>query len=344
MGCGYSVEEGEAEARSKSIDKSQRHDHEESSKRFKLLLLGASQSGKSTIMKQMKIIHNNVFTDEDHARFKSVISSNSIMSLILIIKGMDEMKIDFGDERRLKDAELLYQVAKKGDEASPFSPELVEAMKRLWQDTGVQDYFRRWQQLKDLTKYYLDAIDRLGEPGYRPTEQDILRTRIRTSVMAEMNFTFRNFSFKLIDVGGQRTERRKWFHTFENVQAVIFCADLCSYDLKLAEDNNKNRMEESIKLFESIVNNEHLLNSRLILLLNKMDIFAEKIKVSPLTICFPHFNHNNTLDGGVEFIKQKYLERNCNETKEMRHETLDIMYMRHAPLILGIWTLSLNML
>ena len=83
MGCGYSVEEGEAEARSKSIDKSQRHDHEESSKRFKLLLLGASQSGKSTIMKQMKIIHNNVFTDEDHARFKSVISSNSIMSLIL---------------------------------------------------------------------------------------------------------------------------------------------------------------------------------------------------------------------------------------------------------------------
>ena len=279
-GCGYSVEEGEAEARSKSIDKSQRHDHEESSKRFKLLLLGASQSGKSTIMKQMKIIHNNVFTDEDHARFKSVISSNSIMSLILIIKGMDEMKIDFGDERRLKDAELFYQVAKKGDEASPFSPELVEAMKRLWQDTGVQDYFRRWQQLKDLTKYYLDAIDRLGEPGYRPTEQDILRTRIRTSVMAEMNFTFRNFSFKLNDVGGQRTERRKWFHTFENVQAVIFCADLCSYDLKLAEDNNKNRMEESIKLFESIATNEHLLNNRLILLLNKMDSFATQYLLS----------------------------------------------------------------
>ena len=101
-------------------------------------------------------------------------------------------------------------------------------MKRLWQDIGVRDYFRRSQQLKDSTKYYLDAIDRLGEPSYRPTEQDILRTRFRTTGIVEMKFTFSKLSFKLMDVGGQRTERRKWIHTFEDVQAANFCADLSS--------------------------------------------------------------------------------------------------------------------
>ena len=139
---GLWLQEMEAKSRSNSIDKSLSHGHEESSKRIKLLLLGASESGKSTIMKQMKIIHNNGFTDEDHRRYKPVIRSNKIMSLIFIIKGMNKMKIDFGDEKRLKDAELPYQVASKGEDTLPFSPELVEAMKRLWQDTGARDYSR----------------------------------------------------------------------------------------------------------------------------------------------------------------------------------------------------------
>ena len=109
--------------------------------------------------------------------------------------------------------------------------------------TGSLLYFWRLQQLKDSTKYYLDAIDRLGEPGYRPTEQDIPLTRLRTTGIVEMKFKFRKLSLRLIDIGGQSTERRKCIHAFEDVEAVIFCADLSSYNLKLAEDNDKNRME-----------------------------------------------------------------------------------------------------
>ena len=100
------------------------------------------------------------------------------------------------------------------------------------------------------------------------------------------------------------------------------CRFELAYDLKLAEDNDKNCMEESIKLFDSIVNTEHLLKSGLTLFLNKMDIFARKIKVSPLTVCFPDYNGNETFTSGVAFIKEKYLERNRNETKRIYvHET-----------------------
>ena len=49
----------------------------------------------------------------------------------------------------------------------------------------------------------------------------------------------------MLDVGGQRSERKKWIHCFEGVTAIIFCVALSEYDLVLAED------EEMVKLFFS---------------------------------------------------------------------------------------------
>ena len=48
-------------------------------------------------------------------------------------------------------------------------------------------------------------------------------------------------------------------------------------------------MEESLKLFESIVNNRWFNETSVILFLNKKDLFEEKITNSPLTICFPDY-------------------------------------------------------
>jgi hypothetical protein len=48
---------------------------------------------------------------------------------------------------------------------------------------------------------------------------------------------------RVVDVGGQRNERRKWLHCFQDVKAIIFCVALSEYDLVLEEDNNVNRMQ-----------------------------------------------------------------------------------------------------
>ena len=42
--------------------------------------------------------------------------------------------------------------------------------------------------------------------------------------------------YRMFDVGGQRSERKKWIHCFEGVTAIIFCVALSAYDLVLAED------------------------------------------------------------------------------------------------------------
>ena len=49
-------------------------------------------------------------------------------------------------------------------------------------------------------------------------------------------------------------------------------------------------MEESLKLFESIINNRWFVETSVILFLNKKDLFEEKITTSPLTICFPDYS------------------------------------------------------
>ena len=119
--------------------------------------------------------------------------------------------------------------------------------------------------------------------------QDVLRTRVKTTGIIETQFSYKGLHFKMFDVGGQRSERKKWIHCFEGVTAIIFCVALSGYDLVLAEDEEMNRMMESMKLFDSICNNKWFVETSIILFLNKKDLFEQKIKYSPLSVCFPEF-------------------------------------------------------
>jgi len=53
-------------------------------------------------------------------------------------------------------------------------------------------------------------MDRVGQPGYTPTDQDILRTRVRSTGIVEETFDVRGQKLRVFDVGGQRSERKKW--------------------------------------------------------------------------------------------------------------------------------------
>jgi guanine nucleotide-binding protein G(i) subunit alpha len=65
-----------------------------------------------------------------------------------------------------------------------------------------------------------------------------LRSRVKTTGITETTFAIRGYTYRLFDVGGQRSERKKWIHCFEDVTAIVFLAACSEYDQVLLEDES----------------------------------------------------------------------------------------------------------
>ena len=317
MGCGASSSEKQAVDISNRIDENIQQDRIDAKHEIKMLLLGAGESGKSTIVKQMRIIHEDGYSPGECRQYRSVVYSNTLQSMFAILQAMKKLEIDFNRESQtiLYDIKMFYEHTQNSSECE-ITYELGEIMNRIWSDEGVQLCYSRSPeyQLNDSSGYFLNDIVRISDTGYVPTVQDVLQTRVRTTGIVQTQFFCKNMHFKMYDVGGQRSERKKWFHCFECVTAIIFCAALSGYDLVLEEDNKVNRMAESMKLFNSICNNKWFVNTSMILFLNKMDLFKEKIGKSPLTNCFPEYEGPNEFQEAAAYIQDRFESLNLNRT------------------------------
>lgn len=328
MGCAQSFNNSphkEARQRSREIDEEIKRDNELASKEVKLLLLGAGESGKSTVVKQIKIIHESYFTRDECAEYRSVVHRNTIQSLIAIIKGMNKLNISLNDPTKLDDVQFFVEsvvVAENTTNRMPdMTRQLAQAMQSIWEDKGVMKCFMRSNeyQLNDSAGYFLDSLPRISAPNYIPSQKDVLRTRVKTTGIIETKFKYKGLLFRLFDVGGQKSERSKWMHCFNGVTAIIFCVAISEYDLNLYEDERTNRMQESLMLFGEVCNNKWFYDTDIILFLNKKDLFAEKIQRSPLTIAFPEYTGPQTYEKASAYVKYKFesLNRQKSPGKEI---------------------------
>lgn len=122
-----------------------------------------------------------------------------------------------------------------------------------------------------------------------PNDQDVLRSRVKTTGITETTFIIQDLTYRMFDVGGQRSERKKWIHCFENVTTILFLVAISEYDQLLFEDETVNRMQEALTLFDSICNSRWFVKTSIILFLNKIDRFKEKLPVSPMQNYFPDY-------------------------------------------------------
>ena len=265
----------------------------------------------------MKIIHENGYTTEELRAYRSVVYSNTIQSMVAILRAMSKLRIPFGSSDRESDAQYVLDVVSRMEDTDSLPYSLLTCMIRLWSDVGVQDCVSRSNeyQLNDSAEYYLDSLARLGKRDYLPAEQDILRTRVKTTGIVEVNFTYKGFNFQILDVGGQRSERKKWIHCFEDVTAILFCVAMSEYDQVLHEDDETNRMQESLTLFHSVCNNKFFDETSIILLLNKKDLFREKIRKSPLTICFPEYTGGQEYEKAAAYVQYRFEKQNQSVRK-----------------------------
>lgn len=317
MACCMSAEAREQRRINQEIERQIKKDKRDQRKELKLLLLGTGESGKSTFIKQMRIIHGSGYSDEDKRSFIKLVYQNIYMAMNSMIRAMEGLKIPYKSEINESEYAKIIK-AVDFETVTTLEDSHVVAIKSLWSDPGIKECYdrRREYQLTDSAKYYLDSIDRISQKDYLPTEQDVLRVRVPTTGIIEYPFMLENITFRMVDVGGQRSERRKWIHCFENVTSIMFLAALSEYDQVLVESDNENRMEESKALFRTIITYPWFQNSSVILFLNKKDLLEEKIMHSHLVDYFPEFDGpKRDPQSAREFILKMYVDLNPDNDK-----------------------------
>ncbi|CAM9342168.1 unnamed protein product [Phaeothamnion confervicola] len=277
---------------------------------YKLLLLGAGESGKSTVLKQVKIIYKGTMTDKDRQQCTLAIRHNAVECMQTVLSAMGTLDIRLGCPAN---APAMERVLALGED-TPFSAEVAADIHELWKDAGVKEALEQREKywLLDAADYYFNEVLRLAEEDYTPTEDDIIMTRIRTTGIDTTEFTEGPRTYSIVDVGGQRNERRKWIHCFDNVKAVVFLVGLSGYNQRLFEDSDTNRMQESLKLFKQVAGNPIFKGTPIFLFLNKKDLFEQMIKKTPLSVCFPEFNGpGGDVHSAIEFSTRFLADAFC---------------------------------
>jgi len=162
--------------------------------------------------------------------------------------------------------------------------------------------------LPDNLPYFFDDLPRLFGSDYVPNDQDVLHCRVRSTGVTETKFQLNGKFLHMIDVGGQKSERRKWIDAFSDVDAILFLVSLSGYDQCMYEDRHANQMQDAMEVWDSICNNKIFLETPFILFFNKKDLFETKIQYSAIRDTFPDYEGpDRDAKTGMEYFKNRFL-------------------------------------
>ena len=237
---------------------------------------GAGESGKSTVLKQMKLLYAQGFTKSEKEEWRAIIFQNIQGAFKVIIDAMEELSIPFENEKNKVSSNWpvefwtidAYSVRSNMSMPSSLKTTLVQRICCQWltcsrsRICGLMEEFNKQLRramnslyttisnsmfstrnpliktvLNNVRSFFLD-VDRLFARDYVPTDQDVLRSRLRTTGITETIFDLGSLTYRMFDVGGQRSERKKWIHCFENVNCLLFLVAISGYDQCLVEDKD----------------------------------------------------------------------------------------------------------
>ncbi|KAF7292780.1 hypothetical protein MIND_01176700 [Mycena indigotica] len=289
----------------------------------KVLLLGSGDSGKSTILKQMRLIHSRPFNAHEKESYRQLVFDNMTRGLKYIIEVLPDL--DLVPPEDLADDIALIEGAVDVGDGEVFPPEFMQPLQRLWDAEVVREAWRRGNEaaLPENLQYFFSDLPRFFDPAYVPTEQDIVHTRARTIGITETTFKLREHEMLMVDVGGQKSERRKWIHCFQDVTSILFLVSLSGYDQCLVEDRDANQMQDAMTIWDSICHSQWFKQTSIILFLNKDDLFQQKIKTSPIRTFFPDFDgEEGNAIAGREYFKKRFgrLAQKAGRTSDRQRE------------------------
>ncbi|KAJ7201405.1 guanine nucleotide binding protein, alpha subunit [Mycena pura] len=361
-------------------------------KAVKILLLGQSESGKSTTLKNFQLLYEPKTFRAERASWRAIIQLNVVRSIQIILDAMaraqnlndrppsarssisshDSLRLDaeliglntrllpllevekslmkrlsipgeweattrpLTSRRRQGEIAVNSTVAWKGaftrtdresidtdhlvDWDDPEDPGVVlhacrEDMKRLWEHPTVQAILEKQSiRLQEQAGFFLDSIEEVTSLRYVPTDDHILKARLKTLGVSEHRMRLTDPTggmsrdFRIFDVGGTRSLRSAWVSYFDDMDAIIFLAPISAFDQVLTEDPTVNRLADSYQLWTTIVSNKLLQKTNLILFLNKVDIMHAKlasgIRLSDFVDSYGR--RPNDFDSASRYLKKQF--------------------------------------
>ena len=156
--CFASAEEREAARRSKEIDRYLERERFRCWREVKILLLGTSGSGKSTFLKQMRILHGRGYTEENRLGFRPDIYATILNGMNDVILCLKEHQIPLQDSQNEKKCQvfvdLWHGVQPVGHSLTDveFCSVYTKPLMSLWRDQGIQ------AAVEEANHYYLVGV------------------------------------------------------------------------------------------------------------------------------------------------------------------------------------------
>eukprot|EP01083_Nonionella_stella_P040206 109259_1 len=290
-------------------------------KLLKVLLLGPSDSGKTTVIKQLHQIHET----HDEANSQNLVPEIRD-SIIENMKVLCEQSIRLNEEYD-EPSSVHRSVEYLRDELLQLEPpyhlgsDNVYKMTQLWHDDGIKHTLRmsNYFQINDNVVYFMNKIDEIASDTYEPSFEDSVRFMRRSTGFTPHTFTsyvdgYGDYHFEIPDVGGTRSERRKWWNRrviSDDASAIVFMVPLSDYDKVLYEDDKTNRLIDAITLFKkTMIKGKFFTKQSIIVLFNKYDLYEEKIKTIPITHAFPTYPNvmkANDADDVMKFVAGQFV-------------------------------------
>ncbi|KAH8822197.1 guanine nucleotide binding protein, alpha subunit [Flagelloscypha sp. PMI_526] len=273
----------------------------------KVVICGTSNAGKSTVAKHLRICHGVPYSPTEREFFKGVIFSNSIDALITVIGSIRRMNLKLSAGSDVNAETICSFSAFRTMHICQLPRNISDAMLGFSKDPQVKRVISqlRRSDFNDSGLYFLRSIAQIASPDYIPSDEDILHCHTETRQISETRLSIGSIIYKLIDTpmcpGGSDT-RENWQSSFEDVTVLILVFALSDYDRMRDDDTSVNRLVEAFMLFELICSSPLVKNSGIILFLNKMDLFREKLPHSRLDAHFPEYTGGTDVTQAAKYI------------------------------------------
>ncbi|EAY13558.1 transducin alpha subunit, putative [Trichomonas vaginalis G3] len=277
---------------------------------YGLLLCGAGESGKTTFTRQLRIKYLDEFTSSERQNFVATMRGNMIEAMQTLLVWLERQRLELENED-LQD--LAYEISQMDAFSCEFTEEIAEQLKELWQDGSIQEAFSHKDEtiIPDHMDYFFNKIDKIVQEDFQPSDEDILKARIRTIGIDKVTINCDDALIRIYDVGGQKSERSKWEKCMSEVQGVIFCVSFAEFDKPMFESPEIPRIQDALSIFEQVTHKEKFQNAPFFVLCNKYDAFSDRIKnTDAFSKTFPQYQGNpHDPDECAKFMTELFLEK-----------------------------------